>query len=69
MRPDTLTFHVRALAFSTTCNLVRSSIVFPTEVVEREQRSLGAGSVSSKEFQQILWEGLRRIAEEGRGEK
>lgn len=48
-----------------------STIVFPTLAMEREQRSLGSGSVSTKEFQDCLWEGLRRLVERAhaRGKK
>lgn len=31
--------------------------------MEREQRSLGSGSVSTKEFQDCLWEGLSGVVE------
>lgn len=47
------------------CFIRHSSVVFPTLAMEREQRSLGSGSVSTKEFQDCVWEGLRRIAEAG----
>ena len=40
-----------------------STVVFPTLAMEREHRSLGTGSVSTKEFQQCLWEGLGRLVE------
>lgn len=42
-----------------------STILFPTLAMEREQRSLGSGSVSTKEFQDCLWEGLGRVVEKG----
>lgn len=34
--------------------------------MEREHRSLGSGSVSTKEFQACLWAGLERVVERAR---
>lgn len=41
-----------------------STIVFPTLAMEREHRSLGSGSVSTNEFQECMWEGLKRVVEQ-----
>lgn len=41
-----------------------SNILFPTRDMEREQRSLGSGSVSSREFQKCTWEGLQELVDE-----
>ncbi|CAM9301316.1 unnamed protein product [Hapterophycus canaliculatus] len=43
------------------CTARESTIVYPTLAMEREQRSLGGGSVSTKDFQDCLWEGLGRV--------
>ena len=45
---------------------MNSSIIFPTLGMERENRSLAGGSVSTKEFQDCLWEGLGRVIERER---
>ncbi|CAM9647401.1 unnamed protein product [Ascophyllum nodosum] len=48
------------------CTAKESSIIFPTLGMERENRSLAGGSVSTKEFQDCLWEGLGRVIERER---
>ncbi|CAM9362003.1 unnamed protein product [Discosporangium mesarthrocarpum] len=45
------------------CSACESSIVYPTDSVEQEQRSLPQGTVSSKEFQEYVTAGIERVLE------
>eukprot|EP00903_Cladosiphon_okamuranus_P017624 g16234.t1 len=56
-----LMMHRRNEVCFVACTARENTIVFPTTAMEKEQRSLGSGSVSTKEFQDCLWEGLGRV--------
>ncbi|CAN0208920.1 unnamed protein product [Ectocarpus fasciculatus] len=60
-----LMMHRRNEVCFVACTARESTIIFPTPAMEREQRSLGSGSVSTKEFQDCLWDGLGRVVERG----
>ncbi|CAN0161374.1 unnamed protein product [Ectocarpus sp. 12 AP-2014] len=60
-----LMMHRRNEVCFVACTARESTIIFPTPAMEGEQRSLGRGSVSTKEFQNCLWDGLGRVVERG----
>ncbi|CBJ26605.1 conserved unknown protein [Ectocarpus siliculosus] len=60
-----LMMHRRNEVCFVACTARESTIIFPTPAMEREQRTLGRGSVSTKEFQDCLWDGLGRVVERG----
>ncbi|CAM9220942.1 unnamed protein product [Choristocarpus tenellus] len=56
-----LMMHRRNNVCFVACSGIESTMLFPTAALEQEQRSLAAGSVSSKEFHEFIRVGLEGV--------